>query len=612
MKRRTHRCILGLAALLAAVGVARGVVAPESAPLADRVPAGVVFYAAWAGRENLPPDFGDSRFAMVLEALDLPGWSRNELPNLLPPEARNTPFADQLLDLGRTIVGYAWSNTSVLYSVGQGVSDDLSPEPQSCFMIRFADNRAADAAERDIQDRITAIAQGNPIPNLQFYRKENVLAITANDAMARSPLEIPAAALGSDPVFVRSVTAVGGDTKPGMVTLYLNLERIWSISDERRGGEDEYERNMKVAGLRHAKGLLVSAVPDGTEYLSRSYVAVAEGCDGLLGYFTSSRGIDPSLYGGVPAAAASLTSVSLDLNDLLSRVKKEGEGFRAGFSEQADAWIGLLGGFVNLNVAEFAANFGSGAALYSLGDGAGKGGGGGGGGYDFVVLTRPVDAGKAVQQLTGLAQGLQRLVLTQRPDLPRVMIGKEESAGATIHSADNGVLAPAWAEKNGYLLIAPAGKAALVRALAAMDAGSLMKSSEFTGRLKRLGAPTSASVGYADVPKSLDAMYERWQSTVALAGGRLPPPIRALPVPTAEQLARVASPIVSAAWADAGGLHYRSLAPFPGADVFNSTLALAVGKDSLPLVLPRLGPQMQRAAEQQRRNAAPATRPAAR
>lgn len=553
--------------------------------LSEQVPAGVLVFSSWAGRSNVPKEFADTHFSLLLTALNLPAWADDKIPEMLPPEAAGNPAFDSLYDLAKTIVNYAWENTSAVYSLGPGMNEQLQPEPQICFIIRFDDDRAADAAERDIQDRITAIAGGEAIPNIRLFRKDNTLAFTANDAVEKSPLDPIEAPLSTNERFANSVkrnagTAAGG---AGGVNLYLNLERAWSLSDENNAEDPEYQRNMLITGAKHAKAILLTAGQDGKDWGSRVFVTLDPKRSGLLGAMTVNRPVDSAIYRGVPKSATSVSVVSLDFADVISRVKSEGEQVKKGFSQQADAWIGLIGGLLSVNVAELTGNFGTDLALYALPSTSGTS-------FDFVLLTKPKDTAKVDQQLWGLSQGVQRLLMTQRPDVPRLNLQRGEVTSVEMPdpSGKGSILAPAWASKDGYLLLA-ANKDIVTRAISEMGKGVLADSGDFSAAKARLGAPAGASFGYSDLAKTLSPMYAEWTYTFAQAGSGIHPNLKKLPIPTEAQLSPHSAPIVSATWVDDDGLHYRSIAPYPAAEMFSSTLALVAGRNSLPAVLPALG-----------------------
>lgn len=552
--------------------------APPPTPLADHVPAGALFYAAWTGRDHLPTEFADSHLSLLLTALDLPGWSKDTLPGLLPPHAQNQ-FTEPLLELVRTITGYAWSNRAALYTLGPGMSEELKPDLQLCFMIEFPTAALADAAEKDIQNQITAIMGAQPIPNVQLFRRDNTLAFTINDASSKSPLDPLTAPLSTTDAYKQGIQQTG----PASITLFLNLERAWTLIDENNEGNEEYARNIKISGLHQARTLTISAGTDARDFASHAFVQIERDptVAGIFGFLTSPKTVDDNLYAGVPKTALSVNSMSFDLADLLARLRVEGEQFIPGFTQKSDAWTGLIGGMLGVNVPEFSSNVGPDFALYTLPGPTSTT-------YDFVLLTHPADAPKADRQLLGLAQGIQRLLLTQRPDLAPMSNEKAEAAGNTLTTLTNGKLSPSWAVKDGYLLIAPSRRV-LESALAEMAKGPLTDSPDFTHLRSRLKAPPGASLGYADLPKTLVNMYASWQFTSRLAGSKIPQPLRVgAPLPTGAQLEPETAPCASAAWVDAAGLHYKTLSPYPAAEILSPLFSLLAGPNSLPLKMPQL------------------------
>lgn len=567
------------------VGPATVATRPAAPTLAERVPAGAVFYASWAGRQNLPADFPDSHFAYLLNAVDLDAWARDTLPRLFPA-SDNSGVRTQVVELFRTIAEYAWDNPSAMYSTGPGVSEQLVPGRQVCLMIRFADARAADEAMAAIRMRLSAIAGGDPIPDVRFHREGTVLALTANDPSERSPLAPVLTPLGDDARFRECLEQAG----PGAVTVYVDLEKVWSRLDEDNEADAGYARNMKIAGLRQARAVMLSGDFDGRDYRASTFVKLERdpAAGGAVGYLASTRPVDDRLYAAVPRSALSMNSFSLDLQDLLTRVRTEGEQFKPGFTKQADAWIGLAGGLLNVNIPELAAAAGPEVAIYTLPGGRGSV-------YDFVLVSRPRDPAKLDQQLLGLAQGIQRILLTQRPDIVPFTVthgplgGRPANGGAggggggeglVVTTLSNGSVSPSWTIRDGYLVMAPSLRS-LVNAVGEMSRGSLNDAEGFAALRARLGAPAGASLSYTDLPRTLVNMYANWQFTMRWAGDRVPLLVRELPVPTGAQLEPETTPAASATWTDETGLHHRSIAPYAGAELLSPVFSVLVGPGAL-------------------------------
>lgn len=555
--------------------------------LAEQVPAGALFFASWSGKSNLPKDFADTHLSMLLTALNLPTWVDEKFADLLPPAASSNPAYTSLVDLAKTIVEYAWENTSAVYSLGPGMTEQLRPEPHMCFIVRFPTAAAADAAERDIQDRITAIAGGEAIPNIRLFRNGTTLAFSANDAVDKSPLDPIESPLSTEARFADSVQR---NAAPGGVTLYVNLERAWSLADENNLENPDYERNLKILGLKAARSILLSAAPDGKDWGSNVFVSMDPNRTGILGALTTTRPTDPAVYKGVPRSATSVSVVSLDFNDILTRAKTEGETFQKGLGQQVEAVVGMAGGFLNVNVAELFGSMGTDYALFALpttgpSDAATP--------FDFLLVSKPKNPAKVDLQLWGLAQGLNRFLVSQGEKMPKLNLVRGDITSVELPdpAGKGAIFSPTWAIKDGYLLMG-ASKDTVARAISEIVKGTLADSDVFSAAKARLRAPAIASYGYSDISQTLAPMYDAWAFTANLAGNALHPNFKKLPVPTRAQLAPHSTTIVSANWVDDAGLHYRSIAPYPAADAFSSTFALVAGKHSLPITLPSLAAKL--------------------
>lgn len=572
VRRRSVQWLSLAVAFTPACGWSR---AAEPMPLADRVPAGVLFYTAWAGQNAMPPEFADTHVSLLLNALNLDGWTQDGLFQMLPPNASANPAVPLLVDLAKTIVRYAWENSSAVYSNGRGMTEALQPAPHLCFLIRFPDNDAADDAERDIQDRITAIIGGEAIPNLRLFRSGATLALTANDTTDTSPLAELRKPLASDPEFIAAFerTARAGDTPA--VRTYVNLERVWLYADEYNLDNPEYERNMAIAGLKQARAVVLSAGPNGADWSSNLFIQMDPNRSGILGAVATPRPVSGDLLAGVPATATSVLTFSADAADLLRRLQTEGERFSRGFSRQVLGAVNLAGAVLGVNAIDLVSNIGPDFVLYALPASPDEAKG-----FDYILLTKPRNAANLATSLFTVGQSLQRLILAQRPDLPALIVNQAEKAGATLYTAAVGSFTAAWTAADGYFVFATSD-ATLQRALTSMNAPRLTDHEPFRQAVARLGAPDGASLGYANLAATLSPMHAAWTHAFSGQFPNLPPNLRHLPIPSLEQLKPHTTLAVSATWADDAGLHYRALSPYPGAEMFSSSFGLLIGPDSV-------------------------------
>ncbi|MFN4243102.1 MAG: hypothetical protein ACK4PI_07680 [Tepidisphaerales bacterium] len=543
----------------------------DAGPLAEHVPAGVVIYAGWSGDVTATPAFAASHVARLLASLDLPGWTDNGLYKLLEPEAAANPATPVLVDLFRTVVEYAWGHPAAFYSNGPGLSEDLQPAPHLCFLIRFPDDAAAAAAETDIQDRISSIIGGQNIPNVRFFRNGPTLAMSINDTSDVSPLAPLNKALARDAVVEDLFTRTHREGLKPAVHAYVNLERVWLIVDENNIDDPNHERNMAILGLRQARHLALTAGLDGADWASSLFVQLEPARTGVLGALTAPRPADDELLARVPDAAVSVLTFSLDAPDLLRRLQTEGERVSRGFSRQVLGAVNLAGAVLGVSSMDVLRNLGPHYALYALP---------GEGNFRYVLLSRPRDPNALAESLFTIAQSAGRILLAQRPDLPMVVTSRGDLDGRPLFTLAAGSTTLAWTVVDDSLLVT-AGPDTLQAALSAMRQGRLTDLPDFTARVRRLAAPTGAALGYSNLAATSAAMHAKWAYAFEKQFPNVNPRVKHLPLPSAEQLAPHATYAVSALWSDDAGLYYRTLAPFPAAELFSANFGLIAGEGSL-------------------------------
>lgn len=533
--------------------------AQDTKSLIDLVPADSLFLLHWAGSTNTPA-YANSKLLTLLTAMKLPEWWDTTLPTLLPEQARGTPQASAALDLAKALATYATENESILFSTGEGVTDDLKSEPQLSFILRFPTEATAREAEKNIQDLITGIVADNPIPNARFFRKGADLAVTFKDLTDRSPLEPPKLPITDSPTYRAAAHELGHPDAP--VQGYFNFDKGLALAEQQHDGEPDFERNLKVLGLRSLHAVALHAWFDGADFSSHTFFALDPAADrhGLVGALATTR---PStdLTPAIPATALSVTTFTLDLPDLLDRIKREGDAVKPGFSRQADSVIALAAGALGLQLAEFLPNWGKDFALVTLPSAANDGT------FNYLFISKPADADKAKAHLNNLAAGINRVLLMQKSPLAPLTFTPGDISTLSSPLLPAGV-SLAWATTpRGYLLIS-LSPAAIDQALHATDPLNL------AAIRARLEAPEEAAISWSNLPASAEPMYVAWSAFLARKASASPHWLSALPRPTLAQLKPLLAPSASATWVTDTGLHYRTLTPFPGAEALSPLWSL--------------------------------------
>lgn len=550
-------------------------------PLADQVPAGVVFYLGWAGQASLGDAWSRAKAAQLLASLDLSGWTEDGLYKMLDPQAAGDPATPVFIELLRSVMEYAWKFPSAVYSNGPGLSETLEPAPHLCFLVRFPDDAEAAAAETDIQDRISSIVGGQPIPNVRFFRQGSTLAMSVNDTSDVSPLAPLAKPLALDPAAVEAFAQCRQGGVVPAAHAYLNLERIWTLVDENNLDDPNHERNMTILGLRKARTLALTAGLSEGDWASTLYIHTDPDRTGVLGALMAPRVADAELLARVPASAVSVLAFTVDGPDVLRRLQTEGERVSRGFSRQVLGSINLIGAILGVSSMDLLRNLGPQFLLYALpAEGTG---------FSYVLLTRPQAPDQLATSLFTIAQSAGRILLAQRPDLPMVVTNRIELAGRPVFTVAAGPITLAWTVVDDCILMTT-GTDSLERASQAMNEPKLAGSPEFRARLGRLNAPSGATLGFSQLPQTIETLYNAWSYAFTRQIPNPNPRLQHLPLPDAPTLRAHATPLISALWTDDTGIYYRTLGPFPGADVFSANFALLAGPESVLENLRRLRP----------------------
>src|SRR5262249_26215067 len=143
-----------------------------------------------------------------------------------------------------------------------------------------------------------------------------------------------------------------------------------------------------------------------------------------------------------------------------------------------------------------------------------------------------------------------------------------------VSTAQFPTVAISWAIHDGRLIIGLKQDAVVKAALAPPPAKGFDENPRFAELRKRLaGQNQITSLRYSDLtitaPIMNDQYQQTWQIARMLAGGQginMPESI----LPPLETLKQHVAPTAQVSWTDDAGMHSRSFAPFPAADVFSN------------------------------------------
>src|SRR4051812_14159168 len=99
-------------------------------PLADHVPADALFYAGWAGSQNLGATYDQSHLKAVLADCDAQKLFTEFLPKLSEKLGQSDPHGAQVLSFLASVGSRFWRHPSAIYWGGVDFTNPRQPQPR--------------------------------------------------------------------------------------------------------------------------------------------------------------------------------------------------------------------------------------------------------------------------------------------------------------------------------------------------------------------------------------------------------------------------------------------------------------------------------------------------
>lgn len=568
-----------MVALMPGISLAQSV-----SPLADRVPANAWVYLSWSGaKENR--GLADSKLRRAAEAVGLEKLLKDEIPALI---ATTTPGEEGM----KNAVGYqtVLSAVQVVYDYPGAVfvvaEKGKPPQPTVYAMIDAGSEQGVkDVLERIATLRVMLTARENS--EIQVGQKGNLLYISTGPKPEALPEVTSENSLVSSEVFTSAFARVSGkglrggaeSSKPPEVVGFLNTSQI--LEDCAIDPEDMAGRMLDGMGVRAVRSLVFTAGFTSTgEWETLGFMAVPGERKGLLGVFVASQSMSSDLAARVPSNAIGMSTVRADAVKLFDSAVEYISSFMPGARERVPTVLGAASAFTGVKVKEdFLDILGPEWLSYTTAEG------------NKVVLNKPADAGKFTSSLLLFARSGQRALLMAMPKnrpagaphSPSLDIATETVNGVEVTTVkmenmppEMSAMMPAsisWAASNGVVAIGENKADVAAAVVTSPTDGGLVGSSKFTTMTARLGAPANASINYADLPVSsgmaLDLLRKSASSMGKLFNGFDPMPV----MDRLGKLQPLLTPSGSAVWVDEAGVSFRSITPFPGAELLSVDVA---------------------------------------
>ncbi len=555
--------VLVLAGLLTAA-LSRAAVNPNvaaQAPLANRVPAGVLFYIGWNGSPAHWPGYAKSTLARFLKRSHFAAFMADGLPALLKSAAwRHTP-----LPVTATSQGLIQKDISLLarhpwafYCLPAAKTDgSLST---ALVIDAGPDGKSVLAALRE------QIAAKLPASAAAVCGRTGLFCylFTHPRVRMRAALNGHGHGLATD---AKYCAAIGQLPATGGYAVYADLSGLLAAADAYTGQNPAIKSHWKKVKTAFALG---------------GYTVYSEG-GGLVGghwqdgAFLAMPNSRPSqgkavraLLARVPAGATSMTVVHFAMPKLYGFAMASADlyGQRAVVKQTLSQVASMTGISLRKDVL---ASFGSHWLFYTPAQAANPT-------LGFLMVNRlrhPTRLANAIVIAAPLALMGINAQLEQHGIKHAAAVMRNLTVGNVtvyyIHSPKSPI-SPAWALDGNtfYFSLSPARIARAIE----HPGKPITTDADFRKAMAGLNLPTQAieAVGYEDQGALLPQGYNMVTQVLAMAGTylHLARPL-ANPLPPINRIQPLLSPMASASWVDAAGWHLRQTDSFPGAGLLAPT-----------------------------------------
>lgn len=571
----------------------------DAAPLADRVPADAIVYIGWEGSEPMAARYGQTRLKAFIDASNLPALINDFLPRLIDRIAADQPRdAENLRRLLAAITPVLKYPTALYFAGIETPAAGGPPRPKLAIMC--AAGKDADALMPMLNGLVAGIGPA-PFP-VKAFRAGDIVGIAVGYDQEQAAVAGPepgrpkALATASDN-FRQTAARVGKDPS---IMLYVDIEGAVRLADQILSlapdpqAQQMWPRVRDALGLNGLKRLAITGGFDGRDWSMQAFVCAPAPRTGLAAMIDA-RPLSEQVFAAIPSSATSAGAWRLSLGRLLAEVRsglgKVDPNLQAAFDGGMAQVNGALGMDLQKDLLEA---LGDEWAFYIDPNNTGNSV------LGMVVINRlakPEAAQNALLQLQKTIQTLAAPALAH--DKMQLRFDRVEHGGTVINYAALPMAAPAWAVKDGVLYagLYPQVVAGAIDGAAARGA-SLLDNADFQALRKRLGGQNCTGFSFTDLPRSAGDGYPMALLLVQLigfadmAGVKTPPMI----LPPLSRLRPLLIPAGGVSWVDDEGWHFRSVSPFPCAELLASPGGM-MGVQGLALATAMLLPAMSTARE---------------
>jgi prepilin-type processing-associated H-X9-DG protein len=469
------------------------------------------------------------------------------------------------------------------------------PVPKLIFAIDAGEQ--ANALEKRVR---ALMQQADQRPLTMFLGNKNGIVRFAMgydlDELDRLAAGEGANSLAASESFARTM---GGLTGSPTSAFYMDFPRLIAMGEEAAAAFAPPEDQAKVKqmidalGIRGLGQLGATSGFSGKMYETRAFLGVT-GRDGFMQLMPEGP-LDPQTLSAIPAGSTMVVANQFDLAALLDVMRQIVVEIEPQAEAEIDRFIAQVNDAAGVDVqADVLNQLGKTWAYYTtpqIGNGV----------FSAVSVNRPQDAAKMDQALTSTSRNL--LALANEHIKPETegniaLPGRSlEVDGQTLHILNIPVIAPTWSvdQEAGLLRLAMYPQSIL--SARAIDAEPFTDSQAWRSMSEQLGAEGEVtSLSYVDLRSFAPTSYplilmftQTGFGAADLFSEKLgtQPPVVILP-PLATMLQHI-EPSGSVSWMADGGVHFRSLEPFPGSNVLAmdvQTMALQMGLSAASAAMP--------------------------
>ncbi|MEM1011300.1 MAG: hypothetical protein AAGI46_03660 [Planctomycetota bacterium] len=563
-----------LAALVVVFGFSAPTFAQPEPTLADKVPAGSLFYLGWNGIDDVENRYGGTRTQALLAKSGLSETFDEYLPELLDALAREEPEAAPWVDLAKNIGGVVWDRPTVLSFGGidfESPLNDGDPLPRIIFICDAGDR--AGELRASLTGFLTRIEQPELVTLVREQDGMVYMVLGYDDLDLANLAAGGAGSLAASDAFTDGMAKLSGGFSQGTVlSLFLDVPAVVTMIgdalelDGRPEDRAQFDKGMASLGLNGLGVVTGAAGFDGGDFVQSSFLGLTGERQGLLRLLPAvGEGIDPELLANIPADATMMLAGRVELDELLTVVRGVANDFdpeAVGQLEQGLAFANMFAGAdIEQDVLGQLSGTWAGFVAPTTGPDLLTG----------VLLQKPSDPDKLRAALRGMSLNLSSIgnaqLRKETDGLVTIPTRSMTRDGVEYYFANTPLLAPTWAVTDDVLVTAFNPQTAM----AAVQFGGGFENSNVVRRLADLaGGNTPVFASYADLPTMTPHTYPAllllMQGGVG-AGDLFGEYLRTRPpgfvMPTLPDVQSNVTPSMAVAWMDEDGLHSRSVEPFP-------------------------------------------------